>query len=1719
MTVTSAGVFTPAAQAADSEATVTEAATQVVSADYKWTFDDVNGSTIANTGLAGTGDATLKGTAKVESAQIKIGTQTYSDVSNQVLTLAGGSKGTSYVDLPSDIYQGVSAETGFTYSFWAKTASNVTSYSRAISSATSSNGDEFAFAPYASDKVWNVIFDSSNVSRAIFATEPAKNVWNYITFTVTTQGIKLYVNGEAVATTTTAGDETTLEARLDSMESLVVNALGKTCSGWSDADCAIQLDDVALYKKALTAKEVAAVANTYGFDVTVEEEEVSEGVDSENVYTDGTQLSQVEELTTTSPDGTVVGKVWKAEDGRFFYSVSKNGECVIHASNLGWIMEDCDLSKGLSLVADSKITNYINESYELIAGSKSEGTNECNETAFELTDGKGHNFTVILRAYDDGVAYRYAMNAGEGKTVSIKEETGEVVFPDDTITWAFNPGVNYEETFMKRSIATIQSSDTKVSTPLLASVEDNKYWVLVTEGSVFNEDNPYCASYFKTESGKKNLQWTFGNKQTTNVEMSGDFHTPWRITVVTDNLNDLVTTDLVTDVNPASKISDTSWIKPGKMAWSWWSSAGDFPIEYGTQKDYIDFAADNGWDYVMLDYGWVLWDNYEEKVKELVDYAETKGIGIFLWYGVNNTGHASTGAYPKYSLLDEATIKREIEWASKIGVKGVKVDYYESDNQDTMQQMYWCADYAAQNQIMVIFHGCTLPNGEHRTYPNVLAYEAVFGEEYHKWFEDPSVANCLTYLFTRNVCGGMDFTPTAMKVNLNGATTGFQLAETVVFESPAPMFAQSIYNYQGYGALAFLNDVSTTWDETKLIDGYPGEYNAVARRTGDDWYIGAMTLKKRTTDLKLDFLDDGVYTAYIYKTNSDNTDVVLETKTVTKDDVLALNLDAKDGFVVKLTQSGMDTTTIYDDYTYYEAENAVLSGTAKSHVESNQYASGMKDVGYVGGGADNTITFDNVTVEEAGTYKLKIFFISGEKRDLYVSVNGEAGQKVSDLIANTGDWMVVSAREIAVELKAGTNTIKLYNDSGNAPSIDRIGVASATMPAGITLSKDTVDLIVDYYGDSYYYEEAQTQDTVTATVEPEDASFKDVIWFSDNENILVKDGVISVKEGLKESITGAKVTATSTIDSSITATCTVNVTMNQLASVVKPEAITVTPEQATVVPGDTISLTATVTPADAKDTKVVWSIKDGDTDKATITQDGVVTVTATKDTTITVVATARDNQAVKKEIVLTVNADRQLVAEYSFEGNIGTGKTVGSKTTAAAKSATATYVTGVNGGKALSIQGANSDGVVLDTVPSDETYTISYWMKANTSSVFSPTIFIGAADQTTQKWVSIGQGYQASWSTAPMIWSNANSTYYDVVPTSGVTTGKWYHVAVTVNNGTGTIYVDGKQTATGVVAAAIGENTKIFLGVNAWDTPFNGAIDELKIYDRALSAAEIAELAEEITPVSEDVVKPTTVAATGVKLNKTSAALTVGKTVTLTATVSPANATNKTVTYISSDKTVATVNAKGVVTAKKAGTAKITVKTANGKRATCTVKVYAKATKVNVKAAGYETSKITLAVKGKATLVGTVSPSNAKQGVTYKLTAGKGVVTVSAKGVITAKKAGTAKITVTSADGLKKQTVAVRVVKKAVTNKKLVLKSTKATLKKKGATAQITVKTLTSKTTSKISYKVKSGSKYVKVDKYGKVTAKTAPGKKAVKAVIAVKCGKVTKKFTVNIKK
>lgn len=1016
---------------------------------YCWDFEGESGGKLANKGTAGEGSAVLEGNARTEADSVEMNGTSYKGKDNKVLVLSGGAKGTSYVSLPSDIYQGVGSNTGFTYSFWLKPDKSVGSYSRVISSATKSSKDEFAFAPYAVDKVWNVLFDDTNVIHAPVSKEPDKDVWSFIVFTVDEEEISFYINGEKKGE---FEDSSNLPVRLDSMDTLVQNALGKTCSTWTDPDAKVKLDDLCLYKKAMTKEEVMNLAREQGLTVEDKPEENTQQGGA-NELTDGTEVKDIG--IAVSHLGITAKIVEHKETGRYFITAEKNGKVLLDASQLG-AKTSVDFTEGMSIVSGSEKTVSGEDKYSLTTGAKREIADTYKELSFQLKkDGTNDVMTVYVRVYKDGAAYRYEWSKPAGETETIYGEASEFVLPADSSIWAgYDNGGNYEYGYRKMKMSSVKDSEGKYCVPLLANSGDN--WMLFTEAAVFSEEDTYCASHLATSAGTRNLKFTFGKGSASSITMTynkeGIVHTPWRVAIMTDNLNDIVNATMVSSLNPDADESlyqdSDAWIKTGTVAWSWWSEAGDDPIEYGQQKDYIDFAAENGWEYVCLDFGWCLWKDYKDKVKELVDYGREKGVGILLWYGVNNDNHSGfrdadgNKAYPTYSLLTASQIEEQFAWCEEVGVKGVKVDYYENDDKGTMTQMYDCVTTAAKHKINVLFHGCTAPRGEIRTYPNILGYEAVQGSEWYKWNIGPTAANCLLYVFNRNVVGGMDFTPVGTQVGQLPFTAGFQLAQVIAYQTGLQNIASSVYKLEGYGGLSMINDVPTQWDETVLLNGNPGKRVTIARRNGEDWYIAAMTAAAGNEKISLDFLGDGTYKAYIYRDNETGSDVVIDEREVTKDSELDLLLAANGGAAIKITKGEMKTATAYDHYTFYEAERPdnKLSGSAV--VSANQFASGMKQVTGIGGAEDNKLTFSKISVPEDGVYEMRLYYTSKTNRRVVYTINGET--EIRSMMLNSG-VNTLAMQKFYVALKKGENSIAFGNTTSKAPDIDRIAISDKTV--------------------------------------------------------------------------------------------------------------------------------------------------------------------------------------------------------------------------------------------------------------------------------------------------------------------------------------------------------------------------------------------------------------------------------------------------------------------------------------------------------------------------------------------------------------------------------------------------------------------------------------------------------------------------------------------------
>lgn len=792
-------------------------------------------------------------------------------------------------------------------------------------------------------------------------------------------------------------------------------------------------------------------------------------------------LTKVDGLSVSSPDGKIKVQIWEDSAGTYYYSGYLNDVVVLQCAPFGLNTKSGDYRSGLSLDASSvKIVEGKND-YDLIQGPVNHVNKDYKELDFTLTSGNA-SITMNFHVDNEGIAYRYVGDLDTTSTneaVSITDENSTFILPDSSTLWTIDRSATYEAgEYKERSMSQVKSSADTYSTPILSctGADANNAWVLLAEASVYNNDDPYCASVFKSISGKKDIKVRFGedlndeeageiyhkikhNRNHTwisSVNFTDKFVTPWRVAIIGEDLNSVTSSTIINDLNPPAE-GDYSWVVPGTSVWSWWSTGDN--IDYNSMQDYIDFCSASGITYCLVDFGWENWDDYETKVKGLVEYANEKNVGILLWYGVHKWD-----ADHVFDLDNEADIEEQFSWCEELGVKGVKVDYIESDSQFAMKNMYWVIESAARHHLVVNFHGVTDPNGESRTFPNLLANEAVQGMEFFKWSNASGVETLVTLPLTRNVIGSMEYTPALMALShdksrsgqYSPATSGFMLSMCINYESAVSTWAQSGYVYPGYAAFPLIADVPSTWDESILLDGYPRKDVIRARRNGENWYIGAMTVPANNYSVSLDFLDaDSEYTAYIYKDNEDGTNIETEVITVKSDDTLNLDLMANGGCAIKLTKNDPVKHTLYDDYTFYEAEDAELSG--KVSIKSDEvYISGQKFVQGLGGGDANKITFNNVNVPEAGDYDLKLYVIANNNRNLSISVNGADPVTYTDVMGMVGNGSAVATYrgEISIPLNEGDNTIELYTLSGSAPNVDRIAVKKPVISnATVTLSQ------------------------------------------------------------------------------------------------------------------------------------------------------------------------------------------------------------------------------------------------------------------------------------------------------------------------------------------------------------------------------------------------------------------------------------------------------------------------------------------------------------------------------------------------------------------------------------------------------------------------------------------------------------------------------------------
>ncbi len=417
------------------------------------------------------------------------------------------------------------------------------------------------------------------------------------------------------------------------------------------------------------------------------------------------------------------------------------------------------------------------------------------------------------------------------------------------------------ETYYENEIPVGTPSPTGLgwSYPLLFRTGDSQHWALITEAGLGTN---YCGTRLSSTAPHGIYRVALPDPKEGNGAGSIyptstlPWEMPWRAILLGSSLGEIVESTLVTDLTAPSRVADSSWIKPGRAAWSWWSD-NPSPQDGAKQMKFVDLAAEMGWEYVLVDANWDIMD--KGNIHDVIRYAKKKGVGVLLWY--NSGGpHNVVTEKPRDTLFFPEVRKFEFDLLRKWGVKGVKVDFFQSDKQDVIGLYHDLMRDSAAAQIMVNFHGCTLPRGWSRTYPNLMSMEAVRGEECYifddKFPERAPMQNTITP-FGRNVVGPMDYTPVGFSNNRypHLTTRAHELALAALFESGWIHFADKPEAYLSLPAAPkkFLKEVPTTWDDTRFVAGYPGQYVVLARRHGSTWYVVGVNGRKEARAESLTF--------------------------------------------------------------------------------------------------------------------------------------------------------------------------------------------------------------------------------------------------------------------------------------------------------------------------------------------------------------------------------------------------------------------------------------------------------------------------------------------------------------------------------------------------------------------------------------------------------------------------------------------------------------------------------------------------------------------------------------------------------------------------------------------------------------------------------------------------------------------------------------------------
>ena len=598
------------------------------------------------------------------------------------------------------------------------------------------------------------------------------------------------------------------------------------------------------------------------------------------------------ELYINSPDNTLSFSLVLSENGQLHYTVKKLADAVqeikvVENSPLGIVLSDQSFVSSLSHQSTGPV-EPIREEYTLISGKRLSNNLIANQRSFSFKNDKGAELILLVRMFDEGFAFRYRIPRDANTPYTVEKELTGITIPASGLAWIepydtlqkWGPAheVGYENAVI---IGTKSPKSTGWAFPALFSY--NSIWCLFSEADA---DTTYCASHMEADCDRGQYKFAFPwahelyGKGDVTPAGKGSVHTPWRVGIVGSSLKTIVESNLIAHLARPSQLQDVSWIKPGRSSWSWWGDISS-PTDVPLLKKYIDFSARMGWEYTLIDANWNTIP--EKEFRELAAYAQAKNVGLLLWY---NSAGPYTQVYEVGPLDRVHTHELRVKEFAKLrnlGIKGIKVDFFQSDKQVIMKYYEDLARDAADFHLLFNAHSATIPRGWYRTYPNFLSAEAVKGAEQYPqkdYTEKAALWNTILP-FTRNVVGPMDYTPVTfsdrgaadnedpLMANKDSryarrlTTNAHELALSVVFECGIQHFADRATSYlsQPPEVIQFLKDIPVAWDDTYFIDGYPGKFIVIARKKDKDIFIGGINGKDTamTVEFNLGFLPEGEF--------------------------------------------------------------------------------------------------------------------------------------------------------------------------------------------------------------------------------------------------------------------------------------------------------------------------------------------------------------------------------------------------------------------------------------------------------------------------------------------------------------------------------------------------------------------------------------------------------------------------------------------------------------------------------------------------------------------------------------------------------------------------------------------------------------------------------------------------------------------------------------------